>query len=59
MMKFSESIVREAIKFCSEFECGECPYKVYDSSEYTFRCIHILMMDINELMNGKEENNNV
>lgn len=58
-MKFSEPIVREAIKFCSEFECGECPYKIYDSSDYMLRCIHNLMMDINELVNGKEENNNV
>ena len=53
-MKFSESIVREAIKLCSEFECGECSYKVYDNPNYTFRCIHNLMMDINELVNGKE-----
>jgi hypothetical protein len=53
-MKFSESIVREAIKLCSEFECGKCPYKVYDSSDYMLRCIHNLMMDINELVNGKE-----
>lgn len=36
---------------CSEFECGECPYKIYEDEgrTYIFRCIHRLMVDLNNL----------
>ena len=47
------------IKCCNEFLCGECPYEIYDDKknrEYTIRCIHKLMQDINELyFRNKEE----
>lgn len=56
-MKFSEPIVRKAAASCAEFCCGECPYDIYTSKDYSLRCIHYLMADIDELLNGKEENN--
>ena len=39
------------MKCCSEFLCGECPYEKFNdkTSEYTLRCIHKLMGDINKL----------
>ena len=58
-MKFSEPIVRKAAASCAEFCCGECPYDIYTSKDYPLRCIHYLMADIDELLNGKEENKNV
>lgn len=56
-MKFSEPLVRKAVVSCSEFCCGECPYNIYVSKDYSLRCIHHLMIDIDELLNGKEGNN--
>ena len=58
-MKFSELIVCKAIASCAEFCCGECPYDIYVSKDYPFRCIHYLMTDINEFLKEKEENKNV
>ena len=49
------------IKCCNEFLCGECPYEKYDdkvSHQYTMRCIHTLMKDINNLYFGDKENGN-
>lgn len=44
------------MKCCNEFLCGECPYEKYDSNpEYSIRCIHILMKDINKLYFGDKE----
>lgn len=42
----------QGMKCCNEFLCGECPYEKYDdkvSMQYTMRCMHILMQDINKL----------
>lgn len=41
----------KAMKCCEEFLCGECPYQIYDdvTHEYSLRCIHTLMIDINKL----------
>ena len=43
----------KGLRCCSEFECGECPYKIYEDAgrTYVLRCIHKLMVDLNELMN--------
>ena len=43
------------MKCCDEFLCGECPYRKYEHNEYTMRCIHKLIQDINKLyFEGKE-----
>ena len=44
--------IEQGMKCCNEFLCGECPYEKYDdkvSHQYTMRCIHMLMRDINKL----------
>ena len=44
--------IEQGMKCCNEFLCGECPYGKYDdkvSKQYTMRCIHMLMQDINKL----------
>ena len=33
---------------CAEFLCGECPYKIYEHVDYKLRCIHKLIVDLNE-----------
>ena len=46
------------IKCCSDFLCGECPYQKFDSPQYTMRCVHTLMKDINKLYFRDKENGN-
>ena len=44
--------IEQGMKSCNEFLCGECPYEKYDDKknhQYTMRCIHMLMQDINKL----------
>ena len=44
--------IEQGMKCCNEFLCGECPYDKYDdkvSKQYTMRCIHMLIQDINKL----------
>lgn len=44
--------IEQGMKCCNEFLCGECPYEKYDdkvSKQYTMRCIHMLIQDINKL----------
>ena len=51
--------IEEGMKCCNEFLCGECPYEKYDdkvSHQYTMRCIHMLMQDINKLYFEEETN---
>ena len=51
--------IEQGMKCCNEFLCGECPYEKYDdkvSKEYTMRCIHMLMQDINKLYFGDNIN---
>ena len=46
------------MKCCNEFLCGECPYEKFDDKinhQYTMRCIHILMNDINKLYFSNKE----
>ena len=38
--------VIKGIDCCSEFMCGGCPYKIYESKDYPLKCIHNLMEDI-------------
>jgi hypothetical protein len=39
----------KGLRCCSEFECGECPYKIYDDHTYTLRCTHRLIVDLQAL----------
>lgn len=39
--------IYKGIQCCSEFLCGECPYKEWES-QGSIKCIHMLMMDIKE-----------
>lgn len=49
-MEVTKETVLKGIECCSEFLCAECPYKKYEHHEYTIRCMHKLMLDINELV---------
>ena len=40
----------KALRACNEFYCVECPYQHLDSNEYSLRCIHTLIKDINKLL---------
>ena len=47
--------IEKEMKCCNEFLCGECPYEKYDDKEshqYTMRCIHMLIQNINKLYFG-------
>lgn len=46
----NKEIVIKALAACSEFYCGECPYQYLESDEYKLRCIHTLIVDVNELL---------
>lgn len=49
----------QGMKCCNEFLCGECSYEKYDdkvNKQYTMRCIHMLMQDINKLYFEEETN---
>ena len=51
-MGMNKEEIEQGMKCCNEFLCGECPYEKYDdkvSHQYTMRCIHMLMQDINKL----------
>jgi hypothetical protein len=47
----TKETVLKGIECCSEFLCGECPYQKYESKQYSLKCNHMLMLDINELVN--------
>lgn len=42
--------IYKGLKCCSEFLCGECPYQIYDSDHYKLRCIHKLIVDLNNVI---------
>lgn len=48
----SKEDILKGIECCAEFLCGECPYQKYDdpAKGYTLRCIHTLLVDINDLV---------
>ena len=45
-----------AVSACTQFECGICPYQIYDDPQYKLRCIHRLMEDVNSLFQPKKLN---
>lgn len=38
----------KGLECCAEFLCSECPYKIYEHVDYKLRCIHKLIVDLNE-----------
>lgn len=39
--------VKQGLKCCAEYCCGECPYKIYDTdSRYPIRCMHKMIRDV-------------
>lgn len=53
-METTENLISKAVECCTEYLCGECPYNVYEDNHYTFKCIHMLMKDINELFKQRK-----
>lgn len=52
--------IEQGMRCCNEFLCGECPYEKYDDKknhQYTMRCTHMLMKDINKLYFGNDGSN--
>ena len=49
--------VVKAVSACADFECGICPYQIYDDLHYKLRCIHKLMEDINSIFQVEKECN--
>lgn len=47
-MKDKETIIK-ALEACSEFLCDECPYKYLEDRNFTLKCIHTLIVDLNML----------
>lgn len=44
--------IEQGVNCCSEFLCGECPYKKYNktiSGQVSLKCIHHLMTDVNKI----------
>ena len=52
---FTKAQTLEALNACNEFECGRCPYQIYDSDEYKLRCINMLIESLHEII-FKEDN---
>ena len=50
-----EKNIKKAVAACAEFECDNCPYNYLSDNHYMLRCIHVLMNDINKLLNKKEK----
>ena len=42
--------VLKGLECCTEFLCGECPYKEYDSKDYLLRCTHMLLVDLKNII---------
>ena len=55
-MEFSKEQVLESLAACADFWCGECHYKKFEHQDYTWRCVHKLIVDVNNLFNKKEGN---
>ena len=53
----NKELILRAVAACSEFCCKECPYEFLDDPNgyLKLRCIHALMVDINELLNKQSE----
>ena len=45
--------ILKGLECCSEFLCGECPYKIYQHVDYKLRCNYRLISDLNTMFNKK------
>ena len=54
-MEFSKEQVLKSLAACANFCCGECYYKKFEHQDYTWRCVHKLIVDVNTLLTEKEE----
>ena len=52
-MEFPKEQVLESLTACADFCCGECHYKKFEHQDYTWRCIHKLIVDVNTLLTEK------
>ena len=54
-MFLSKEDTLKGLECCSEFLCGECPYKVFEdkTGQYTIRCIYKLMNDLFEILKAE------
>lgn len=50
----TEQEVLKGLNCCVEFLCGECPYKKYDSKNYSLRCVNKLLNDLKEQIIDKK-----
>lgn len=48
----TENEIKFSVACCNNFLCNECYYQKYDSDTYKLRCIHLLVQDVNKLING-------
>ena len=39
----------KGLENCAEFSCRDCPYQIYNDETYVLRCMHRLMVDLNNL----------
>lgn len=37
----------KGLQCCAEFLCSECPYRIYEDKKYPMKCIHKLILDLN------------
>jgi hypothetical protein len=44
----NQNEILKGLNCCAEFMCGECPYRQYESKEYPLKCIHKLIVDLQE-----------
>ena len=42
----------KGLSCCADFECGECPYKIYSHVDYKFRCNYKLISDLKTYVLG-------
>ena len=54
-MFLSKEDTLKGAECCSEFLCGECPYKKYEdkTGEYIIRCMYKLMNDLFEMLKAE------
>lgn len=54
-MFLSKENTLKGVECCSEFLCGECPYKKFEdeTGEYLIRCMCKLMNDLFEMLKSE------
>ena len=43
----------KGLKCCTDFSCGECPYKEHEDQFYKFQCIRILHEELVKTLKEK------